>query len=69
MLAATPPVRTIRLTPRRSAAFTVLRTSILTAAAWNDAATSAISRGALGRWRLTWSETAVLSPLNEKSGA
>src|SRR5205823_3041605 len=40
-LAATPPVRTTRLTPTCSAARTVRRTSIFTTAAWNEAATSA----------------------------
>src|SRR5262249_31246245 len=41
-LAATPPVTTRRLTPKCRAARTVRRTSILTTAAWNEAATSAI---------------------------
>ena len=55
--------------PRRSAAFTVFCTSSLTTVAWNDAAMSATSRSASGWCRLTYSDTAVFSPLNEKSGA
>src|SRR3989442_1232025 len=51
--AATPPVRTTRLTPVRSAARTVLRTSILTTAAWKDAAMSATCPSPSGAWRFT----------------
>ena len=36
-LAATPPVSTMRLIPSRGAARTVLRTSIFTTVAWNEA--------------------------------
>src|SRR4029453_12077049 len=51
--AATPPVKTTRLTPRWRAALTVLRTSIFTTTPWNDAAPSAISGGPRGACRLT----------------
>ena len=66
-LAATPPVSTMRLIPWCSAAFTVLRTSILTTVAWNEAAMSAISARPSGPRRLTWNDTDVLTPLKEKS--
>ena len=53
VLAATPPVSTTRLMPWCSAALIVLRTSIFTTAAWNDAATSATSAAPSGARCLT----------------
>ena len=69
VLAATPPVKTMRRTPSESPARTVLRTSILTTVAWNEAATSATCAGERAPARRTCSDTAVLIPLKEKSGA
>src|SRR3990172_3794502 len=66
LFAATPPVSTIRWTPRARAALTVFLTSILTAVAWNEAAMSATWPAESGRLRFTWSDTAVLIPLKEK---
>src|SRR5581483_131084 len=68
-LAATPPVRTIRGTPSASAARTVLPTSMRTATAWNEAATSATCASESGACRFTYCDTAVLIPLKENSRA